>query len=137
MQETQEGIVLENIGDFAKIQVLANPECENCGGCNTSGITVTAYNKINAVPGNKVRMTLSQNSMLKISFMLFLFPLMSIFSGLYVGKITAAHFQFNQTLSISIGAVLFLLLSVLIISIYDKKFKLNKSNFSTIIEVID
>lgn len=134
--EIREGVIIELDGDFAKIRLAARAECENCKMCDPSSMVIIAFNPLKALPGQMVRFTDTENGMLKISFMLFFFPMISVFAGLYAGSVLSSVLNFSRTGAMSAGAVLFLLLSAMVIVLYDKKYRLNRSNFPRITEVI-
>jgi sigma-E factor negative regulatory protein RseC len=136
MQEIQEGTILELDGEFAKIRVTAHEDCKDCNMCNIKGMIIIAYNPIEAIQGQMVKFSNPQTGMLSIAFMLFLFPLLSLFAGLYAGSVLASFFMFNLAGAMAICGILLLAFSIVIIFFYDKKYKLNKSNFPQIIEVI-
>ena len=135
--EVQEGFIINLEGDLAKVRVAPNADCDNCGACDIKHMEIIAYNPVKATPGQKVRFTMANDSMVRISFMIFVLPLLSIFAGLYGGSLIASLFSLNETAFMTAGAALFLAAAVAIIYSYDKKYKLNKSNFPQIIEVIN
>lgn len=134
--EIQEGFIMNIDGDLAKVRVAPNADCDNCGSCNIVHMELLAYNAVNAAPGQKVKFTMIQDNMLKISFMIFILPLISLFAGLYAGSLVSTIFNINKTGAMTAGGLLMIGLAIAIIFIYDKKYKLNKSNFPQIIEVI-
>jgi sigma-E factor negative regulatory protein RseC len=134
--KVQEGFVLKLEGDLAKIKVAPNADCDNCGACNIVHMELLAYNSVNAAPGQKVKFTMIQDNMLKISFMIFILPLLSLFAGLYAGSLVSSFYNINSTGPMTAGGLLMVGLAIAIIFFYDKKYKLNKSNFPQIIEVI-
>jgi sigma-E factor negative regulatory protein RseC len=134
--EVQEGFILQLDGDLAKLRVAPNADCDNCGACNIVHMELLAYNPVNATPGQKVRFTMIQDNMLKISFMIFIFPLLSLFAGLYAGSLLSPILNINNTGAMTAGGLLTVAMAIVIIYIYDKKYKLNRSNFPQIIEVI-
>jgi len=134
--EVQEGYILQLDGDLAKLRVAPNADCDNCGSCNIVHMELLAYNRVNATPGQKVKFTMIQDNMLRISFMIFVLPLLSIFAGLYAGSLAADFLKLNETALMTAGFFLFLSAAIFIIYTYDKKYKQNKSNFPQIIEVI-
>ena len=136
MQEIAEGFILKNEGDFVRVKVAATADCGNCQTCNIPHMEILAFNPLNAAPGQKVKFTMPESSMLKISFMLFLFPLISIFAGIYCGMLISSMSGFNDTAVMTVCGILFFAASVAFIFFYDKKYKLNKKNFPQIIEVI-
>lgn len=135
-EEIQEGFIVSVDGDLAKIRVAPNADCDNCGQCNIVHMEILAYNAVNAAIGQKIKFTMVQESMLKIAFMIFIFPLISVFAGIYAGSVLALYLKISETGCSVSGAALFLAAAILIIYSYDKKYKLNKSNFPQIIEVI-
>ncbi len=133
----QEGFILQQMEDgFVKIRVSGHANCDNCNACNVANMEIIAYNPVNAAIGQKVRFIMVEENMLKIAAMVFLFPLLSVFAGLYVGSLVAIVSGLSQAGLMFGGAVLFLIVAIVIIYSYDKKFKLNKSNFPQVIEVI-
>ena len=132
----QEGFIMHLEGDLAKVKVAPNAECDNCGACNLVHMEILAYNPVMAAPGQKVRFTMIQDNMLRISFMIFILPLLSLFAGLYAGSLVASISNINNTGAMAAGGMLMVALAVVIIFFYDKRYKLNKSNFPQIIEVI-
>jgi len=134
--EVQEGFILKLDGDLAKIRVAPNADCDNCGACNIVHMELLAYNPVNAAPGQKVKFTMIQDNMLKISFMIFILPLLCLFTGLYAGSLVSSIYKISATGAMTIGGVLMVGLAIAFIFFYDKNYKLNKSNFPQIIEVI-
>ena len=134
--EIQEGFIMSIDGDLAKIRVAPNADCDNCGQCNIAHMEILAYNAVNALPGQKIRFTMVQDNMVRISFMIFILPLLSVFAGIYAGSLVASLMKISEIGSSVTGALFFLTAAIIIIYSYDKKYKLNKSNFPQVIEVI-
>jgi sigma-E factor negative regulatory protein RseC len=136
MDNVQEGLVIENNGTFSRIKVLAHSNCENCGTCASSDITFQAYNSLNAEIGQKIKFIMPQNNSIKITFILFFLPLISIFSGVYLGNLIAEKFYYNQVVMMTIFGALFFIFSVIYIVFYEKRSKLNHKNIARITEII-
>lgn len=134
--DIQEGFIMHLDGDLAKVRVAPNADCDNCGACNVVHMEILAYNGVAAKPGEKVRFTMVQENMIKISFMLFLLPLAAILSGVYAGSLLVSYTGYNGSAPMVAGAILFLAVAIFFIYTYDKKYKLNKQNFPQVIEVI-
>ncbi len=132
----QEGFIMHLEGDLAKVKVAPNAECDNCGACNIVHMEILAHNPVMAAPGQKVRFTMIQDNMLRISFMIFILPLLSLFAGLYAGSLVSSILNINNTGAMAAGGMLMVALAVVIIYFYDKNYKKNRSNFPQIIEVI-
>lgn len=123
-------------GDFAKVRVAPNADCDNCGQCNIVHMEILAYNAVNATIGQKIKFTMVQDNMIRIAFMIFIFPLISVFAGIYAGSLLASVLNFSEIGASISGALILLAAAIVIIYSYDKKYKLNKSNFPQVIEVI-
>ena len=136
MSDIQEGVVIKLEADFARVQVSGHSDCDSCGTCNVAGMLIITYNPLNAVLGQKVKFTNPEGGMLKIAFMIFILPLISLFAGLYTGSILSDFYHFNQTLTMTVFGLMYVVLSVVIIFSYDKKYKQYKANFPQIIEII-
>jgi len=134
--EIQEGFITSIDGDLAKLKVAPNADCDNCGACNIVHMEILAYNPLKAVPGQKVKFKMIQDNMLKISFMIFIFPLLSLFAGLFAGSLLSSIYNINTTGAMTAGGIMMIGLAITVIFFYDKKYKLNRSNFPQIIEVI-
>ncbi len=135
--DVQLGFIMKLEGDLAKVRVAPNADCDNCGACDIKHMEIVAYNAVKATPGQKVRFTMIKDNMVTISFMIFVLPMLSLFAGLYAGSLAASLFRLNETALTAAGGILFLMIAIVIIYKYDKKYKSNKSNFPQIIEVIN
>ena len=134
--EIQEGFIMHLDGDLAKVRVAPNADCDNCGACNLVHMEILAYNPVKASLGQKVKFTMIKDNMLKISFMIFILPLLSLFAGLYAGSLVSSICNINNTGAMTTGGFLMVGVAIVIIFFYDKKYKQNRSNFPQIIEVI-
>jgi sigma-E factor negative regulatory protein RseC len=137
MENVQEGLVIEKNGTFATIKVLAHSNCENCGTCAGREVLVQAYNPVNAKIGDKIKFISSQNNALKITFILFFLPMISIFTGSYIGNILSEKFHFHQIGTMVFFGALFFIFSVIYMVIYDRKSKANHKNIAKISEIIN
>ncbi|HON17429.1 MAG TPA: SoxR reducing system RseC family protein [Spirochaetota bacterium] len=136
-ENIQEGFILQQLEDgFVKIRVSGHANCDNCQSCDVANLEIIAYNPLSATVGQKVKFIMVEENMLKIAVMVFLFPLLSVFVGLYTGYLIAIATNMSKGGFMFGGACVFLAIAIVIIYMYDKKFKLNKSNFPQVIEVI-
>lgn len=132
----QEGFILSLEGDIAYVRVAPNADCDNCGQCNIVHLELYAYNAANAKIGQKVKFVMADGSMIRIAFMVFMFPLISILTGIYAGSVFAQYVKINSSLASFLGVTIFLPAAIFFVYTYDKKFKHNRKNFPYIIEVI-
>ena len=136
MADIQEGVVVKNEGNYSRLHVAMHSSCDDCGACQSPELEILAYNGPNAKVGQTVKFIMNNNNMLKISFILFFLPLVSIFIGAYLGYLLSPFLHINADLLMLLGGGLFLLLSILHIIFQEKIYSLKPGNFSQIIEVV-
>jgi sigma-E factor negative regulatory protein RseC len=136
MENIQEGVVLSNEGEFARVNVQAHSSCDSCGACESSKMVILAYNSLQARPGQQVRFVMQDGNMMRIAFILFVLPLLAIFGGAFIGYLVSNHFHFHQTGSMVAGGAVLFALSILNIVLYDRKYKLKPGNFAQIVEIV-
>lgn len=134
--KVQEGFILSIDGDVAHVRVAPNADCDNCGQCNTVHVELYALNKVNAKIGQKVRFVMPEDNMLKVAFMAFIVPMISLILGIYAGNSLAVYTGVNENFGAFLGAIIFFALSLFLVYNYDKRFKKNKKNFPHIIEIV-
>lgn len=137
MENIQEGVVVSNEGDFARVNVQTHSSCESCGACDSSKMIILAFNPLKARPGQMVRFVMTEGNMMRIAFILFILPLLAIFAGAFIGHLLAQTIHFHQTASMVIGGAVLFVLSILNILLYDRKYKLKTGNFAEIIEILN
>lgn len=122
---TKEGIVTKLDNTNAWVVTKSSTFCKGCAAMHScssigKGINeVKAINTVNAKIGDKVIISLKGSSYLKISFLFYLFPILSMLLGAIIGEM---FFTFiNKAASSAILGFLFLFLSFIIIKIVDKK----------------
>jgi positive regulator of sigma E activity len=136
MHLIQEGIVIQNEEGFARVRIQQHSSCDSCGACESPETIVLVQNSLNAVPGQKVRFTTAQSNMIKISFILFFFPMLSIFAGAGAGYLLAKFLHFSPDLWMLLFGSLFFVLSIIGIIITDKKMKLKPNYFPQITDIL-
>ena len=85
-------------------------------------IIVTANNKINAKEGQYVEISVPEKKLSGYAFLLFIFPLLMVFSGALSGHLLFRNLA-NNDLSAILGGIFGFLLSVFIIRRVEKKSK--------------
>ncbi len=134
MDIVQEGIIIRIEGDYARINVQVHSSCAGCGACGSPEIELLAHNPVKAIPGQKVKF-ISRGNMFKISFILFMFPLISIFTGVYLGFLAAHYFHMNSMVTMLSCSLFLFFISIFCIAVYDRKYKL-PDNLPEIVEII-
>ena len=115
---TEEGIVGRTDGTSAWITTTRSGACENCaskGSCSTLGsgrkMEVQAVNTAGAQVGDRVLISFESASLFKLTFLLYIFPILAMFAGALLGQVAAPFLHFDATTLSVAGAFLFFLLA--------------------------
>ena len=125
---TEEGMVKRTTGNKAWVVTKRSEMCEACashGACKTLGggkeMEVEAINDAQAKPGDQVLLTLENQSLVKLSLLVYLFPILALIAGAALGQKVASILGTNPELSsFGLGSIFFGLAFVLV-RIKDKK----------------
>jgi sigma-E factor negative regulatory protein RseC len=120
MRET--GIVVSAAGELVKVQMSRGERCEGCHACHAVGsslMEVEAHNELGAKVGDVVEIYVEPAKLLGHSFILFIFPILMMIAGYFiVDYISGGSSTSSEGYGI-LGAFSFLLLSLLMIKLYD------------------
>ncbi|MBW1814917.1 MAG: SoxR reducing system RseC family protein [Deltaproteobacteria bacterium] len=113
---TEKGVVVEVGDDTAWVKTEKSGACESCcarGACLPIGggndMKVEAINIAGAATGDRVAFSFGSSSLLKATFLLYMFPILCLISGAIAGMILAPLFSVDeQALSVIIGFSCFL-----------------------------
>ena len=125
---TEQGVVKRTIGTKAWVITTRSEMCESCashGACKVLGggkeMEVEAINDAQARPGDQVLLTLEDQSLVKLSFLVYLFPILALIAGAAIGQKIAPSLGTNPELSsFGLGAIFFGL-AFFLVRIKDKK----------------
>ncbi len=120
----EEGIVKESHDGIAEIVIANSDQCEECtaklyckpGSSNERSLTVT--DPFGANPGDKVRVSIKGNKILKVSFLIYGVPLILILAGLFLGM---HFFEANKELFSTLTALGLVSIYIAVIFLIDKK----------------
>jgi len=120
--KTEEGIVLSEDGEMATIKAGRHAECENCGACPGSGASLlTVRNSVHARVGQRVLFEVQEEQSLKGAFLIFVFPLITLFAGAFLGGCLFEQLSLSVVIGRMIGAVLLFAGSAVMIKAFDKR----------------
>lgn len=119
---TEEGIVIAVGASTARVRTIRSGACDTCasrGACSTASggkeMEVEALNVAAAKLDDRVVVRFDSASLLKISFLLYIFPVLSMIAGAVLGHLATPKLGFNgSTLSVVCGIAFFLLAFVFI-----------------------
>jgi sigma-E factor negative regulatory protein RseC len=137
MKKEQKGIVIEVKDKIAIVKLTQHGDCENCGSCaGNNASLIEMNNKIGAKKGDKVTFEPVENGMLKATFIVFWFPLISIFIGSQLGVWMSRQLNNFSNIYQVFGGIIALIISLSIIVFYEKKVKSNLNRLPIIIDAI-
>ena len=109
---TEEGLVIKTDDDYAWIQTIRSAGCESCQSrhaCQTLGgggneMLVKAVNPVGAVEGDQVVVEFNTGSLLKGTFLIYMFPIICLLIGAGIGvKLSRAYGLDESILSAAVG----------------------------------
>ena len=139
----EEGLVLETQEGMARIRVGRHAECVSCGACaGAQNIVVDAVNGLGAQPGQRVKFELQEAHVLTGAFVVFILPLLAAGMGAVLGwqlelmqGMEAVGKEGIPDFAIG-GGILFFLLSLLGVKLYDRKAGKNQQMKPVIVEIL-
>jgi len=140
---TEEGLVKRTVGTKAWVVTTRSEMCEACasqGACKVLGggkeMEVEAINAAQAKPGDQVLLTLENQSLIKLSFLVYMFPILALIAGAALGQKVGSLLSINQELaSFGLGAIAFGL-AFLIVRKKDKKLEQTGSTIPRVARII-
>ncbi len=139
----EEGVVLEVNDGLARIRVGRHSDCISCGACaGAQNVVLEAVNRLGAEPGQRVRFELQEEQVLTGAFVVFILPLLAAgiggLAGWQFGIIQGMDTLGRESLTNPIigGALLFFLLSLFGVRIYDRRAGRNRQKKPVIVEIL-
>lgn len=127
---TEEGVIIEINDKIASVRVGRHENCTACGACaSAKNVIVEANNDIGAKVGERVKFILPKENILVGAFIVFVFPL--LFAG--IGAIFAYYCITEYIIQTS---VLFFLISLFFVKMYDTKKGKELSSKARITEIV-
>jgi sigma-E factor negative regulatory protein RseC len=119
----EEGIVVRTGSETtAWVKTVRTDACESCtskGACNMLGggreMEAEAVNKIGAKTGDRVVIAFESSSLVKASFLIYLFPVICLIAGAFIGRKISSVYGLSEMFFSAGGAFLCFGLSFLIV----------------------
>ncbi|CAN2041532.1 sigma-E factor negative regulatory protein RseC [Candidatus Magnetomoraceae bacterium gMMP-15] len=126
---TEEGLVYKETQDTVWIKTQRAKTCEHCAAhddCKTSGsklseMEVEVSNTVGAKLGDRVMLTMPTSSLLQLSFLMYVVPIITMIIGGIIGQKLAPYFQFDETNAAVISSIAFFLITLWIIRLFSNK----------------
>lgn len=135
--KTEEGLVVEVIGNIAKIKAGKHNDCKNCGACpGENSVIVTAKKQIDVKPGQRVVFEVKETNALKAAFVVFVLPLIAVLIGVLLGGVAANSIGGNGSVYKILGGVIAFILVAAYIKLFDNSVSKRESSMPVIISVL-
>ena len=115
---TAEGIITKIYSSTAWVKCTKSAACESCsakGFCDTMGgsgsnddVEVEAINAVGAKVDDRVTISFETSSLLKVSFLVYMVPVLFLILGVVIGDKIAAIFNYDQSIFSVLAGFLFL-----------------------------
>jgi len=125
---TEEGKVIKLNLDTAWVKTVKTGNCEACSAKNSCNamedgeeMVVEAINRAGAHVDDRVIISIKTSSLLKLSFLLYVFPILCMIAGAFIGQEVAPLFNLNSSVFSAIFAFAFFFIAFLFIKTRGKK----------------
>jgi sigma-E factor negative regulatory protein RseC len=130
---TEQGVVLRTESEDAWVKTVRSSACEGCsarGSCHTTGggqdMEVKAINSAGARVGDRIVLSFETASLLKATFLIYVFPIILMIAGAALGQVLAPFIEFSPSgLSVLLGFAFFFSALFIIKARADKMAKKN------------
>jgi sigma-E factor negative regulatory protein RseC len=120
----EEGIVLRTGSGTAWVRTVRTDACDSCeakDACNMLGggkdSEIEAVNKIGAKTDDRVIIGFESSSLLKASFLIYIFPILFMIAGALTGQKLSIRYGLNETLFPAVSAFISFAASFIIVRI--------------------
>lgn len=130
---TEHGVVLRTESQDAWVKTVRSSACEGCTAresCHTTGdgqvMEVKAINSAGASVGDRIVLSFETASLLKATFLIYVFPIILMLAGAAIGQVLAPFIDFSPSgLSVLLGFAFFFFALFIIKARADKMAKKN------------
>jgi sigma-E factor negative regulatory protein RseC len=119
---TEQGIVIKTGSRTAWVKTIKSANCAGCsakGSCHSKNVgeemEVNAINEAGARKGDRIVLSFETSSLLKATFLLYVFPILLLIIGAAIGQEMAPKFDFNPSGFSAIMGFIFFFAALLII----------------------
>ncbi len=139
-QITESGIVRYINGNRAAIEIVRpnSEECKSCGVCagiENKPYLLEAEITPNIYVGQQVTVQVAEGSPYKSMIFLFVLPILNLLIGSLIGQKIHCIFPNSQDIRMVFCGFIFFIVTIIVVSIYDRKLRSRKSSRRAIISV--
>ncbi len=140
---TEQGIVTKTDSSAAWVKTIRTGDCAGCtarGSCHSLGnnaeMEVKAINQAGAQVGDRIVLLFETASLLKATFLLYVFPILLLIAGAAIGQEIAPYIDFNPSGLSALTGFSFFIAAVLIIKARANKMALKKEYHPKIVKIL-
>ncbi|MBW1968707.1 MAG: SoxR reducing system RseC family protein [Deltaproteobacteria bacterium] len=140
---TEEGIVFKIDSQTAWVKTIKTSSCKTCAArssCHSLGggkeMEVEAINRAGAKVGQKVVLSFDTSPLLKATFMLYVFPIIAMVVGAFIGQKMATFLNFDASMLSAIMGFSFFGLTILFVKSRGNKLAKKEEYQPKIIRII-
>ena len=140
---TEQGIVTKTDSSAAWVKTIQTGACKGCsarGSCHSLGnnaeMEVEAFNEAGARVGDRIVLLFETGSLLKATFLLYVFPILLLIAGAALGQEIAPYFDFNPSGLSALTGFSFFIAAVLIVKVLANKMALKKEYRPKIVKIL-
>jgi sigma-E factor negative regulatory protein RseC len=140
---TEQGIVTKTGSSAAWVKAIKTGACKGCsarGSCHSLGnnaeMEVEAINEAGAQVGDRIVLLFETGSLLKATFLLYVFPILLLIAGAVLGQEIAPYIDFNPSGLSALTGFSFFIAAVLIVKVRANKMALKKEYCPKIVKIL-
>ena len=140
---TEKGIVTKLESATAWVTTTRTSACETCvakSACKTLGggkeMEVKALNRVGAQTGDRVVIGFDTSALVKISFLIYIIPIISMIIGAIIGQELALFYHYDGSAFSAVVGFLFFFLAFLFIKLWENKIAKKNKYQPRIIRII-
>lgn len=122
---SKKGFVVENNNGQVKVMVQRDSgcgSCSTCGGCEIKPSFITTFTTENINPGDQVYLDSDSNQISNLTKFIYAFPVAMMILGALLPNFLFKNSNYDLNLLTLIFVIIFLLLSFIVIRIFDRKY---------------
>lgn len=137
----ESGVITEVKGNTAYILFERTSACAKCGACGMiSGqkdITITVENTLNAKSDDKVEVEFTTKNALQSSAIAYIFPLVMLFVGVWLGYLIPQSFLSEQDAFAAILGIVFSVIAFFVLKLLNPYFKRRFAHVYTMTRIVE
>ena len=141
---TEQGVVVKTDAGAAWVKTSKTGACEGCsarGSCHSFGsdeeMEVKVINEVGAKVGDRIIMSFETGSLLKATFLVYMFPILLLIIGAVIGQETASYLNFNPSGFAAVTGFSLFFAALLIIRIKANQLAKKKEYRPKIIKIVN